>query len=66
MDTGKGYFERFESMDDLKKNMHELWNKHPNHGGVFSEGEILIIKGSRFKISKIIQNGLKLKLLPKE
>ena len=66
MDTGKGYFEMFKDEKELKSRMHEMWNMHPNHGGVFREGEILEIKGSRFKISKIIQNGLKLKLLPKD
>lgn len=66
MDSGRGYFEEFKDMKELKKNMHSLWNKHPNHGGVFEEGEELVIKGSRFRVSKIIRNGLKLELLPKE
>jgi hypothetical protein len=43
-----------------------MWNKHPKHGGVFRVGEIIEIKGSRFEVSKIINDGLKLKLLPRE
>lgn len=66
MDTGKGYFEQFGSMEELKKNMHRMFNEYPNHGGVFQEGEILTIKGSKFRVSKILNKGLKLELLPKE
>jgi hypothetical protein len=65
MDTGKGYFEQFENEKELREKMHEMWIKHPNHGGVFKQGEIVELKGSKFEISKIINNGLKLKLLPK-
>jgi hypothetical protein len=62
MDTYKGYFEQYKSMADLIK-------KNPDKDvrlGVFQEGEKLEIKGSLFKITKIIREGLKLKLLPKE
>lgn len=67
MDTGEGRFEQFEAYNekDLKQRMTELEGIYPGHGGVFHEGEIVELKGSRFKISKIISNGLKLKLLPK-
>jgi hypothetical protein len=66
MDTGRGYFEHFKDEEELRKKMHEMWNKHPKHGGVFRVGEIIEIKGSRFEVSKIINDGLKLKLLPRE
>lgn len=62
MDTGEGTFKQFSEFKDLK----ELRGLYPNSGGVFKEGEILEIKGSRFEVSKIIRNGLKLRLLPKE
>ena len=75
MDTGNGRFERFdipkeagqdEAFDKLFKQQQKLLQElYPNHGGTFSEGEELEIKGSRFRISKIIHNGLKLELLPK-
>ena len=62
MDTYKGYFEKFKSVEDLIE-------KNPDRDitlGVFQQGEKLEIKGSLFRITKIIRNGLKLELLPKE
>jgi hypothetical protein len=61
MDTGEGKFEMFESVEKLE----QLNKRYPNHGAIFREGEIVEIKGSRFRVSKIIRNGLKLALLPK-
>ena len=68
MDTGRGYFEVFDGKDlsEVEKNLDELIEAHPNHGGVFSEGEVIELKGSRFRVSKIIRNGLKLALLPRK
>ena len=63
MDTGKGRFEVLNTLDNDE--LERLKKLYPEHGGVFQEGEIVEIKGSRFKISKIIRNGLKLRLLPK-
>jgi hypothetical protein len=62
MDTGKGKFEMFQSAEELE----QLNKRYPNHGAIFREGEIVELKGSRFRVSKIIRNGLKLALLPKE
>ena len=64
MDTGEGHFKKFPSMEELKNNMHDMFNTYPNHGGVFQEGEELIIKGSRFKVVEILNKGLALELLP--
>lgn len=60
MDTGKGHFEPFEN----EKRMKHLYERFGVDRSIFKEGEILEIKNSRFEISKIIRNGLKLKLLP--
>lgn len=62
MDTGNGYF---EMLANKKEELERLQEKYPNHGGVFREGETLEIKGSLFEVSKIIRNGLKLRLLSK-
>ena len=61
MDTGRGRFEIFDDKNMLK----ELYEKYPNHGAIFTVGELLEIKGSRFKITEITQDGLKLRLLPR-
>lgn len=68
MDTGEGWFERFyaSTPTELQEIEQQLQQQYPKHGGTFREGEIVEIKGSRFEISEIIQNGLKLRLLPKE
>lgn len=68
MDTGKGYFEEFyaKNEEEAKEHMERLLKLYPGHGGIFHEGEEIELKGSRFRISKIITNGLKLELLPKE
>ena len=78
MDQGNGTFKRFKNLSDILKEKPDLFenvNQFPREelskalkvgSGVFSEGEILEIKGSRFEISKIIQDGLKLRLLPRE
>lgn len=64
MDTGEGHFKIFENEEELKKNMHKMLNDYPNHGGVFREGDEFEIRGSRFRVAKVIRNGLKLELLP--
>ena len=59
MDTGSGRFEQFnaKSIKEYEKKVKELEGIYPGHGGVFYEGEIIELKGSRFEISKIISNG---------
>ncbi len=63
MDTGKGRFIEIPKDSGLAR-MVEL--AHPKHGGIFTVGETVVLKGSRFRIKHITQTGMKLKLLPKE
>ena len=64
MDTGEGRFTKVDKPFS-EMYMNDLRGKFPNHGGTFHEGEEVEIKGSLFRISKIIRNGLKLELLPR-
>ena len=73
MYTGKGYFKQYDSMKDLIGKNPERYNVVEEYcerkfrfdeSNIFRVGEIVEIKGSRFKVSKIIREGLKLKLLP--
>ena len=57
MDTGKGYMEEFE--EDKLEGMKE---KHPEHKGIFREGEILEIKGSKFMVKQVTRYQMTLKL----
>lgn len=68
MDTGKGHFVKLnaETLAELEKELTKLKRIYPGHGGIFREGEIVELRGSHFEISKIISNGLKLKLLKKQ
>lgn len=61
MDTGEGRFREFEKMEELP----DLQSEHPNHGGVFTVGEEIELKGSRFRVKHISPKELRLKLLPK-
>lgn len=66
MDTGEGRFEQFEdspSLEMFEKQVEELREKYPKSKGVFTVGEELEIKGSRFKVKDISPFGIKLKLL---
>ena len=71
MDTGKGYFEQLQAdgiskeeaeakLEQMKKLLEE---KHPGHGGWFREGEIVELKGSRFRVKRIKPTEITLKLL---
>ncbi len=62
MDQGNGTFKRYADFLAAK----EAQANNPLAGGIFQKGEILEIKGSRFKITQILDNGLKLSLLPKD
>ena len=69
MDQGNGTFKQYPSMADLiedNPNLYQVKDDFAALKGVFRVGERLEIKGSRFEVSKIINKGLKLKLLPKE
>lgn len=64
MDTGNGLFqmlqEENEKLAAIKKA--EMERQHPNHGGWFHEGELIEIKGSIFKVTRITPTKLTLKL----
>lgn len=70
MDTGKGHFETLDDevgedripaeIDAMKA---ALEAKYPKHGGWFREGEIIEIRGSRFRIKSVKPKELRLKLL---
>jgi len=62
MDTGKGHFAPFATEAELR----DLEKTYSLHGGVFRKGEIVELKGSRFKIKTISPKELRLKLLPKQ
>ncbi len=60
MDTGKGRFEEVKDLEDVD----EMREKYPKSKGIFTKGEILEIRGSRFMVKDISPWGMKLKLLP--
>jgi len=62
MDQGNGSFMQFKDLLEAQ----EAKRNNPLAGGIFQKDEIVEIKGSRFRVSQILQNGLKLALLPKE
>ena len=62
MDNGKGRMERFSDLEQAYK----AKAHNPLAGGIFHKGEIVSIKSSQFRITQILNNGLKLALIPKE
>jgi len=62
MDTGEGRFKELKTLEELRS----MQEEYPLHGGVFTKGEIVELKGSRFKIKTISPKELRLKLLPRE
>ena len=60
MDTGKGTFKMIDELEAQEL----IENEYPL--GIFKRGEILTIKGSRFRVKSIKLKELRLKLLPKE
>jgi len=70
VDTGKGYFEMMQAAANAKeaelvKAAQEIEAKHPNHGGWFRPGEVIEIRGSRFRIKTVSPTEIRLKLLTK-
>jgi hypothetical protein len=65
MDTGKGTFKPLLENDpkEFVKKMEELEKEYPEHGGWFREGEIIEIRGSRFRIQSVKPTSLRLKLV---
>jgi nitroimidazol reductase NimA-like FMN-containing flavoprotein (pyridoxamine 5'-phosphate oxidase superfamily) len=65
MDTGQGRFEQVdanneEQLEQMKKLLQE---QYPQHGGWFREGEVVELKGSRFRVKRIKPTEITLKLL---
>ena len=60
MDTGEGEFILADRIEELRALAEE---KYPKAKGIFTRGEIIEIRGSRFKVAKIDQFGIKLRLL---
>jgi hypothetical protein len=52
-----------EGEDALQKKMKELEELFPQHGGWFSEGEVVQLKGSTFRVKRIKPNEITLKLM---
>lgn len=59
MDTGEG---RMEMLNDFKAELLKKGNKHANL--IFTVGEIVNIKDSRFRVTKITPKKLTLRILP--
>ncbi len=61
MDTGKATF-REDTLDKLKAEVASL-GRAPGEEGIFQTGEIIVLKGSRFKVEKINKTHMILRLL---
>ncbi len=61
MDTGKGSFVLKPEGQSRK----EIEKKYPGHGGWFTVGETIIIRGSNFRVKSVKPTEIRLKLLPK-
>lgn len=57
---------KVDANDLLQHQIKKFKNKFPDHGGIFSVGEKIEIKGSLFEVSTIDEEYLHLKLLKKE
>ena len=71
MDTGEGRFEQVEfdpheKVAEFEDQLSNLRKKFPKSKGLFTVGEELEIRGSKFKIKDISPFGMKLKLLKQE
>jgi len=65
MDTGNGKFEQVDAANELllKEKMKQLEEAFPQHGGWFREGEIVELKGSKFRVKRIKPTEITLKLM---
>ena len=61
MDTGEGKFVELESLEEEYLNYKR--SLFPNAKGIFKTGEIIEIRGSRFRVKSITPFGIRLKLL---
>lgn len=62
MDDGRGRMKQYKSLQAAL----EAKNRNPIAGGIFHKGQVVEIEGSRFKVTQILRNGLKLALLNRE
>ena len=62
MDTGNGYFEMGNDLQELE----EMAKRITNSGGIFTVGEKVELRGSLFRIKSIKPNELRLKLLKRK
>ena len=60
MDTRQGNFEMAENEAKLA----DLIEQYSNHGGIFTVGETVELKGSKFRVKSVNPKGLRLRLLP--
>lgn len=68
MDTGVGKFKQIKGSIEVERlnQLAQMVKEYPKAKGVFAVGEELEIKGSRFKVAKIDQFGIRLRLLKPE
>lgn len=68
MDSGEGRFVPVEGEDPLERQraIVRLRKKYPKSKGVFSIGEEVEIKGSKFQVTKIFGKAIHLRLLKAE
>ena len=59
MDTGEGRFEMYNGITEAEQDR----IRWPKSKGVFTVGEEIEIRGSKFKVKEISPFGIKLKLL---
>ncbi len=64
MDTGEGRFKQFNNTIENNE-LEKLKKRYPKHGGVFTVGEEVELKGSRFRVRSVKGDQLRLKLLKK-
>ena len=60
MDAGKGHLRMIDSDE-----RDDLMNRQPTRTDIFSVGEVVALKGSRFRITKITPKKITLRVLPK-
>ena len=65
MDTGEGRLEQVKGSIEVERlnQLAQMVKKYPKAKGIFQVGEELEIKGSMFKVSKIDQFGIRLRIL---
>jgi hypothetical protein len=64
MDTGNGEF--VMANDVTQKDIKDMQDKYPNHGGWFKVGDTIKIRGSLFRVKTVKPKELRLKLLARE